>query len=424
MMNPEKSLHLALEWLSGPATVKDNQPVGERGRRFSYAEWNGAIRGEYEAAHRRWDSFCPVWHTGQAVKAFVLAARTLHESRWLDAARFSASFLLNQQILSGPDAGLILAFEDHADLVNISAILEALDGLFLLSETTGENRYRDSALSALQWVAEHAWQEKTGRFYDLYSPERHKFIFGVYGSQNRPLLDDAVFLKGFQLSGNRLFREIAFATAETLLADENPPGNWIRYIPCDSNAGFIHPRHAYWWGNPMLDLYRESGDSRFLDAFIRSVEWYRHAIRRDGGLFRDTYTDFSTPSFGHAASGSACAALCFERYFSISGDPSILPDLENTLNFCMRMQFTRAEDPNLQGAVLEKVCFPDGSDRSPYHLRDLGTIFFIQAAALCPALRANGKNSGKIGMKTGEQSVGDAPEPSARGRAIMDFVET
>ena len=46
------------------------------------------------------------------------------------------------------------------------------------------------------------------------------------------------------------------------------------------------------------------------------------------------------------------------------------------------MQFTRAGDPALNGAILEKVLPPDGSDASPYHVRDLGTIFFLQAAAL------------------------------------------
>jgi hypothetical protein len=30
---------------------------------------------------------------------------------------------------------------------------------------------------------------------------------------------------------------------------------------------------------------------------------------------------------------------------------------------------------------LERVNPPNGSDRLPYHLRDLGTIFFVQAAA-------------------------------------------
>ena len=47
----------------------------------------------------------------------------------------------------------------------------------------------------------------------------------------------------------------------------------------------------------------------------------------------------------------------------------------------MNMQFTNAKNPDLQGAVLEKVNAPNGTDCSLYYLRDLGTIFFIQAAA-------------------------------------------
>ena len=52
------------------------------------------------------------------------------------------------------------------------------------------------------------------------------------------------------------------------------------------------------------------------------------------------------------------------------------------LKHCLRMQFTNPTDPNLRGAVLEKVLPPDGTDRLPYRVRDLGTIFFCQAAAL------------------------------------------
>ena len=38
----------------------------------------------------------------------------------------------------------------------------------------------------------------------------------------------------------------------------------------------------------MLDLYHETGDERFFAAFRRAADWYREAIRTDGGLFRDT----------------------------------------------------------------------------------------------------------------------------------------
>jgi hypothetical protein len=50
--------------------------------------------------------------------------------------------------------------------------------------------------------------------------------------------------------------------------------------------------------------------------------------------------------------------------------------------FYVNMEFKNPEDPNLKGAILEKVLpLMNGTDKSPYYIRDLGTIFFIQAVA-------------------------------------------
>jgi hypothetical protein len=66
----------------------------------------------------------------------------------------------------------------------------------------------------------------------------------------------------------------------------------------------------------------------------------------------------------------------------ILGDKRCVEPMRRALRFCMNMQFKNPEDPNLKGAILEKVLPPmNGTDKSPYHIRDLGTIFFIQAVA-------------------------------------------
>ena len=49
------------------------------------------------------------------------------------------------------------------------------------------------------------------------------------------------------------------------------------------------------------------------------------------------------------------------------------------LKFAHSMQFKTVSDKNIQGAILEKVLPPDGSDSLPYYIRDLGTIFYVQA---------------------------------------------
>ena len=371
----------AVFWLTEVACNTDDTPVGAKGRAMPIRHWKGAIRGEYHAATGEWDSFCPVWHTGQAVKAVVLAAEALEKPELLEAGRYCAEFLLNNQFDSGENDGLIAAYEDYPEYTNTSAILECLDGLFLLSEATGDLVYRNTAVRALYWVKNHMWNPEIKLFYDVYDPVNHRIIHNVPSAQNRPLLDDAVFCKGWYLTGDDSLLQVAIDTAKTLLENEKPQGNWIKYIPCSEQMDIIHPRHAYWWGKPMLDLYEATGDRCYFECFMRSVNWYRQALRHDGGFMRGTASDFKTDSFGHATSGSACAVLMFLRSLKHWDGPEIREELEKGLAYCCRMQFLNPADPNLRGAILEKVLYPDGTDSSPYYIRDLGAIFFIQAAS-------------------------------------------
>lgn len=375
-----KSLVSACKWLTDIAQVKDNQPVGERGQKMDFKLWNGAIKGEYRVSTKEWDSFGPTWHTGQAVKALAMAASALDEPALLDAAKYSAEFIMANRAQEGEDAGIILAFEDFTDLVCTSGILETVDGLFVLAEATGEDKYNKAANDAVAWVINKTYIPEKRIFEDRYNYD--KKVFSKRRIQGRPLLDDAVFITSWKLTGDEMFKKVAVEAAEMLLENEGPSGNWIKYIPCSIENQRIHPRHAYWWGMPMLEVYKATGDERFLQCFFRSVDWYKKALRKDGGFIRGTYSDFNTDSFGHATSGTACAVICFLKYYEHSKDEKIIEYIERGLDYCMKMQFTNPDDPNLQGTILEKVIYPEGSDRSPYYIRDLGTIFFIQAASM------------------------------------------
>jgi hypothetical protein len=104
-------------------------------------------------------------------------------------------------------------------------------------------------------------------------------------------------------------------------------------------------------------------------------------MRLDGGLFRGTRRDFKTDSFSHATSGVACAVLLWEELWKEMQDETWINSIRTGLNFCLQMQFHDVHDPNLKGALIEAVEAPDGSDASPYYMRDLSTIFFVQAAS-------------------------------------------
>ena len=380
----QKSLTAALRFLTESAIIRDNTPPGEHSKEFGYKHWNGALRGEFALAKGQWDTFCPVWHTGQAIKALCLASRALNDRKLLEYGKECAAFLLANQLQQGEeDEGLLLAFEDDPQMVNTSAILESLDGLFMLSDMLGDPSYERAALNAAAWVVRKAWLPSEGKFQDTYDIKSRSFkVLADLPNASRPLLDDCIFYRCYLRTGNTVYRDVALATAETLLRDEAPEGNWIKYHPCIKATGSIHPRHAFWWGKPMAELFHHTGDGRYREIFFRSVKWYENALCRDGGLFRGTYPDFKTDSFGHAASGSACAALCFMERAKFGEADHFMALAEKCLNFCAGMQLTAPDDPALTGVIIEKVMPPDGTGRNPYYIRDLGTVFYIQAAAV------------------------------------------
>ena len=354
--------------------------------------WKGAFRGEYSAAEKAWGMFCPVWHSGQAVKALCMAYDLTKEEKWLQSAISAGEFILNQQITDpgSPEFGLIFAVEDYHDCVNTSAILETLDGLLHLSETTADPKYRIAAQHAAAWICKNAYMGN-GHFQDNYSLQAHAFTYpdwlrrwippaGFEKMDGRPLADDAIFLKMYRLTGEPVYRDVFFATVDHLRTHEVPAGTWNNYGPSNGGKGISHPRQSFWWGMPMYDAYLETEDPVYLDSLRRCGQWYLRAQRRDGSLFRHTDLEFKTPAFNLCTSGICCAALLWMRLYTIDRDPRWMEAVERALEFAMSVQFTRPRDENMRGAILELTEFVPGSDASPYYLRDLATIFFVQAA--------------------------------------------
>ncbi len=380
----EQSVRAGCRWAADRSMIRTAETSlgGDFANSRRYSDWRGAFRGEYSAARRAWDVYAPVWHGGQGVKALVMAAATLREPEWLDLARDAADFILRHRVAdpADPDGGLLLAYEDTH--VNTTAIVEALDGLFMLSDATGDATYREAALAAVRWVAERAYLPGEGLFREVYDPDRHAYVPHPSHANDplgAPILDDGVFLTAWRLTGEARYRAIAIETADRLLADEDPPGNWRRYAPLDPRTGALHPRCGWWWGRPLWRVARETGQTRYLDACRRVARWYARAMRTDGGLFRDTTPDLRTPSFGHVTSAVACACILWHELAREFGDTEWTEPLRLGLNFCRSMQFSRVTDENLRGAVLEKVLHPAGADAPPWYLRDIGTFFYIQA---------------------------------------------
>ncbi|MHA1818895.1 MAG: hypothetical protein ACTSU2_06815 [Promethearchaeota archaeon] len=410
------SMRMAADWLVEFGQKHEPQLTTEiNKRKLRHDYWKGAIRGEFSLAEGKWSFFCPIWHTGQAIKSLLMAYKVHSEKDYLDALILGLNFIIHNSDRSktSEDYGLIYAYEDRGDIVNTSAILEALDGIInfhyfleqivsskvstdikendeikkkiweifesirenlhdsynydpslpklpnLSSNITSNNMnnpknikswekivnflksfsnyLKTFVIDAVDWVInkqfEFVNENKAGILYDYYFPEKKKRLLSLNetpkDSENigrigrRPLADDAIFLKAFQLTQNEEYLNVFKSLLQTLMDNEFPKGNWIKYPPANKKNHTIHPRHAYWWGLPFLDAYLELGNTEYLGVFIRATIWYMRAMRGDGGIFRNTF-DFGddapyllTESFGHATSGSAVGVTMMIKLYDL-----------------------------------------------------------------------------------------------------------
>lgn len=384
----EDALSFACRWLAERCMNRsDSLADGENPYRYPYTSWRGAAR-EYLAGQRRWRVFGPLWHTGQMAKALAMAHEITGQAEWLDAAKLAGEFILAHRISdpADPDCGLIFAYENSDPAVSAtSCLLESLDGLLHLSAATGDAKYTQAVIDCLEWAERRMYLPDEALFLDDFNVSQRRAGTSpntrLHEVPGRPLIDDGVYLKGYLAGGRESFRTIFYAVADRLLAEESPAGNWIAFPPCDQIAGAIHPRQAYWWGMPMIDAWQHSRQPRYLACAQRVAEWYAKAQRCDGGMFRFTTGNFQTTSFSQASSGIFCAARLWTRLIVLGQGDRYLEPLRRAIQYGLSVQFRHPSDPNLLGALIESIDPPDGGDALPYNVRDLASIFFVQALA-------------------------------------------
>jgi hypothetical protein len=382
-LNPtylRNAIRLGCGWITDVAQMKAEKTNGTEtnSHQLAHKHWRGALRSDYRTADRKWDFSSPMSHTGQAIKALVMSSRVLEDEQYVAAARISAEFIGAERNADrrSKNFGLIYAYEYKADEVNTSALFESLDGLFFLAEATNDRKYSDWAMDAAFWAARNAYIGE-GLFRDAFDVKTGQFVAAPWQSEKpgRPLLDDAILLKAYKQTKNALCKKIFFATAERLLKEEESPGNWSHYPPA-SRSAYGHPRQSFWWGCPMIDAYRETGDRRYLDCARRVGDWYLHLTRDESDPFHGSLR----ASAGLDTSGMACAAIVWLELYQETKDERWMSAAWRALRYCLNMQFREVQDPNLKGALLEQVLPPNGSDRSPFYVRDIATILFVQAA--------------------------------------------
>jgi len=396
----EDAVRLAADWLADTAMIQTETlpPDTYNDKEYPYTNFKGCVRDTFSPFRSRnpklpapsWQLFGSVWHTGQAAKALTLAAKYFKNDHYLDQAKLAIGFIRDKQVTDkkDPNFGCIWAFEDTSEALNTSAILEACDGLYHLSEHTGDLRYRQWAIDAVTWVVKTLYMNN-GLFCDgFHYRTRERYVLekltkdskdGVVG---RPLIDDGILYKTWLYTQNDLFKNTFLQIADKLLETEAPAGNWMAFQPCKWKLRSIHVRQAFWWGRPLRMAYALTGQQKYLDAFNRAVDWYIKTFNRDGGITNPSFDDsHPKPTFNTATSGTSAAALMLRDQCAELGNTKNLDWLITCMNYILSLQITKTAVPALKGAIIESIMPPDGSDTCPYWVRDVATTFFITAAS-------------------------------------------
>ncbi len=382
-MKMEEVIRAGADWLTLAQTKDESQAREANSLGYTYRSMIGAIRNEYSSSMRKWSYYGIHWHSMQAAIALLCAHRLIGEQKYYEAAVRAGEFLLAQQVVEGEDAGLIVTEGRQGDdmIHSVAALSESLPGLYYLYKATGQERWKEALIGASGWISRKSYIDDEGRYRDIYDYRSGKFIVDeniVGASPIRPLIDEGGMLMAYKVSGDERFLEVFLGLAERLLSEEEPAGNWIGYTPNSKSKGFIHARHAWWWGYPMADAFEQTKDERFFDCFERACDWYVWAQNIDGGMHYSTYIDRNKPSFGLCSSAVGCALIMWRRYKDMTGEDRYAEAVEKGIDYLLRVQLLNVEDENLRGAFFESIGPNENSDRIEIYLRDLATIFAIR----------------------------------------------
>jgi hypothetical protein len=382
---PEQALGALAEgarWLAHVARVASPSDQFENPRAYSYSNWLGAVRNEYDTKTGTWTVNGPVWHTGQAIRSLLIAHRHIGDLSLLEAAKSMGRFILSTIVDAPGDTnhGLLLAYEGDNATVNNQTVFETVPGLLDLAAALDDRSWIEHAHRAVDFTL-RGFMPDEALIVDHYHVGDKRFVHDPDNPlPGRPLLDGGVLVALARATGDERYLRIFLDMAERAVREERPEGTWMIFPPWRQDTGRLHVRTSWWWGYPLLLAYDVSGDRRFWDAALRVGGWYLAQQNLDGGFYYSPLISGKHSSFGLATSGAAVATIIWADLYSRTGDRAYREAIGRSIRYVLRAQFSRhGGNTEMRGAFWETPNVPDGTSCPGFLIRDIATIFAIQA---------------------------------------------
>ena len=357
----------------------------------SVMDRRGQAQGEYKLMLGRWDEYETSWRTGQAALALIEAYQITPNPQFMLKATKAGEFWQALRIIDGPELlGLIDATqrEGIGDVLGFASISRGTEGMYALSQQTGDSAFASLATEAAGWLLRNTCDPETGICYDYIHPRTGLVVENrtPFDPQNvdppasavmRPHPEGRMWLSAFEFTQDSSYLRVFLAACSTLVATQGSKGLWMQVYPNQADQGRVHPTWNLWYAESLLDAYAVTRDTRFLAAARKTVDTYLSLQTSDGTIYYDSYLDGRLER--RSISGSAVAML---GRLMIRLEEAGLEGYTPYVHRCARWIYDNRydvahPDPNLRGAVIELW---SRMRRGKLDLinRDLGTIFGLR----------------------------------------------
>lgn len=326
---------------------------------------NGGVAQTYLIRMNHWANAYPET-TGYIIPTFFSYSGLSGNTEVFERARRMADWECEIQLSGGGVLAGALGDSDQPTIFNTGQVLFGWVRAF---EETGEEKYREAAVRAANWLCEN--QDDDGCWRRFGSPMTGKGI-NTYNTRTAFGLTRA-----YAISGESKFLRAAVSNVEWALTQQHPNG-WLEQNCLQDNAHpFVHTIAYAMRG--MLEVGICAGREDFLDAARKIGDGLLHNLRADGFLAGRFDKNWRPSARWSCLTGNAQIAINWVRLFQLTGEERYREAARRINGYTKQTQGLEG-DQNERGAI--KGSHPVNGGYHPWQYPNWAAKFFADALML------------------------------------------
>jgi hypothetical protein len=376
----DKHLDAAMAWL-----CHGQDSVGGRGVARSYSlRWNRAHN------KRGWLAAYPET-TGYIIPTFFDYAAFSGEPGYRDRAIRMAEWEAEIQLPNGAVQGGTVAFPPTPAVFNTGQVLFGWARAFV---ETGDKRFRDAAGCAADFLvsaqdSDGAWRREGSKY--------ARVGVNVYDARTAWGLIDAS-----RITANPAHRQAAIRNLEFVLSQQYSNG-WFPDCCLDDDKRPLLHTIAYTIEG-LLEAGALLGEPRFGEAARRPLDVLLSLQRDDGSLAGRFDCNWKPAARWTCLTGDAQVALCWLRFFQLTGKKEYLEAARRMNRFLITTQDLTSTDLGVRGGI--KGSHPIWGAYSPYEYPNWAAKFFVDSLLMEVKLTKHTTETRSMSRRDADNSVG------------------